>query len=73
MGSTEAVYLGALAMKKNWQRRRREAGLPADRPNLVFGHNAQVAWQKVRPALPGSGSGTPWPLCSASIPAEASS
>ncbi len=48
MGSTEACYLGALAMKKNCQKRMREAGLPATSPNLVFGHNAQVAWQKVR-------------------------
>lgn len=63
MGSTEACYLGGLAMKKQWQARRREAGLPADRPNIVFSHVAQVCWQKVsshgdthRPAFMGTWS-----------------
>ena len=46
VGSTEGCLLGALAMKKNWAARRRAAGLPTDRPNLVMGANAQVAWQK---------------------------
>lgn len=50
VGSTEACYLGGLAMKKQWQQRRRAAGLPADRPNIVVSHVAQVCWQKVRRA-----------------------
>jgi hypothetical protein len=47
VGSSEACYLGGIAMKKRWQERRRTAGLPADRPNLVVSHVAQVCWQKV--------------------------
>lgn len=46
VGSTEACYLGALAAKKNWQAKRKAAGLSTDRPNMIFGHNAQIAWQK---------------------------
>lgn len=46
IGSTEAIYLGVLAAKKNWQAKRREAGLSCDRPNMVYGANAQVAWHK---------------------------
>ncbi|EFN59728.1 hypothetical protein CHLNCDRAFT_133312 [Chlorella variabilis] len=46
VGSSEACYLGGLAMKKKWQQARRAAGLPIDRPNLVLSHVAQVCWQK---------------------------
>lgn len=46
VGSTEACYLGALAAKKNWQQRRKEKGLSTHSPNMIFGHNAQIAWQK---------------------------
>lgn len=35
-------------MKKRWQEARRAAGLPADKPNIVVSHVAQVCWQKVR-------------------------
>jgi glutamate decarboxylase len=45
-GSSEAVMLGALALKWRWRERRRAAGLPADRPNLVTGTNVQVCWEK---------------------------
>ena len=45
-GSSEACMLGALALKRRWQHRRRAAGRPADRPNLVLGINAQVCWEK---------------------------
>jgi glutamate decarboxylase len=46
VGSTEGVYLGMLAMKKNWQKKRREAGLSTENPNIIFGSNAQIAWMK---------------------------
>lgn len=46
VGSTEACYLGGLAMKLNWRAARRAAGLPADRPNIVLSHIAQVCWKK---------------------------
>src|SRR5215203_1151823 len=45
-GSSEAAMLGGLALKRRWQKRRGEAGKPADRPNLVMGINVQVCWEK---------------------------
>ncbi|MDE3206465.1 MAG: glutamate decarboxylase [Acidobacteriota bacterium] len=45
-GSSEAVMLGAMALKWRWRARRRAAGLPTDRPNLVMGANVQVCWEK---------------------------
>jgi glutamate decarboxylase len=45
-GSSEAAMLGALALKRRWQKRRAAAGEPSDRPNLVMGINVQVCWEK---------------------------
>ena len=45
-GSSEAAMLGGLALKRRWQKRRKAAGEPADRPNLVMGINVQVCWEK---------------------------
>jgi glutamate decarboxylase len=45
-GSSEAVMLGALAMKWRWKAAREKAGKPADRPNLVFGADVHVVWDK---------------------------
>jgi glutamate decarboxylase len=45
-GSSEACMLGGLALKWRWRQRRTEAGLSADRPNLVMGSNVQVCWEK---------------------------
>jgi glutamate decarboxylase len=45
-GSSEAVMLGALAMKWRWKAARSAAGKPADRPNLVYGADAHVVWDK---------------------------
>ncbi len=45
-GSSEAVMLGALALKWQWRARRRAAGQATDRPNLVTGANVQVCWEK---------------------------
>ncbi|MGD0385406.1 MAG: glutamate decarboxylase [Solirubrobacteraceae bacterium] len=45
-GSSEAVMLGALALKWRWRERMRAAGRPTDRPNLVAGINVQVCWEK---------------------------
>jgi glutamate decarboxylase len=44
-GSSEAAMLGGLAMLWRWRARRRAAGLPTDRPNLVSGP-VQVCWHK---------------------------
>jgi glutamate decarboxylase len=46
IGSSEASMLGGLALKRRWQQRRRAAGKPADKPNLVMGINVQVCWEK---------------------------
>ncbi|HTU13776.1 MAG TPA: glutamate decarboxylase [Solirubrobacterales bacterium] len=45
-GSSEAVMLGALSMKWNWKNRRKKAGKPTDRPNLVYGSDVHVVWDK---------------------------
>jgi glutamate decarboxylase len=45
-GSSEAIMLGALSLKWKWRERRQAAGLPADRPNLVFGGDVHVVWEK---------------------------
>jgi glutamate decarboxylase len=46
VGSSEAVMLGGLAMKKRWQEERKAAGKDYFHPNIVFGSNAQVALEK---------------------------
>src|SRR2546421_5967764 len=45
-GSSEAIMLGALSLKWNWRKRRESAGKPTDRPNLVFGGDVHVVWEK---------------------------
>jgi glutamate decarboxylase len=45
-GSSEAIMLGALSLKWNWRKRREAAGMPTDRPNLVFGGDVHVVWEK---------------------------
>jgi glutamate decarboxylase len=45
-GSSEAVMLGALAMKWRWKAAREKAGKPTDRPNLVYGADVHVVWDK---------------------------
>src|SRR5215208_2892107 len=45
-GSSEAIMLGALSLKWNWRARREAAGKPVDRPNLVFGGDVHVVWEK---------------------------
>ena len=42
VGSSEGVMMGGLALKRRWERRRKEAGLPYDKPNVIFGENAHV-------------------------------
>jgi glutamate decarboxylase len=38
--------LGGLALKRLWQHRRKAAGEPADKPNIVMGINVQICWEK---------------------------
>lgn len=45
-GSSEAIMLGALSLKWKWRERRQAVGLSVDRPNLVFGGDVHVVWEK---------------------------
>ena len=45
-GSSEAIMLGALSLKWKWRKRREAAGKATDRPNLVFGGDVHVVWDK---------------------------
>jgi glutamate decarboxylase len=45
-GSSEAIMLGALSLKWKWKQRREAAGLPVDKPNLIFGGDVHVVWEK---------------------------
>jgi glutamate decarboxylase len=45
-GSSEAIMLGALSLKWKWRKRREAEGKPTDRPNLVFGGDVHVVWEK---------------------------
>ena len=45
-GSSEAIMLGALSLKWRWRERREAAGKPTDKPNLVFGGDVHVVWEK---------------------------
>ncbi|KAI1154047.1 pyridoxal phosphate-dependent transferase [Nemania diffusa] len=45
-GSSEAIHLGGLAMKRRWQEHRRAKGLDTSQPNIIMGANAQVALEK---------------------------
>ncbi len=44
-GSSEAAMLGGLAMKRRWEAKRKAAGKPIDKPNLVTGP-VQICWHK---------------------------
>src|ERR1700712_2022287 len=45
-GSSEAIMLGALSLKWKWKGRREAVGLAVDKPNLVFGGDVHVVWEK---------------------------
>src|SRR3954451_6658261 len=45
-GSSEAIMLGGLCLKWKWRERREAAGQPTDRPNLIFGADVHVVWEK---------------------------
>lgn len=46
IGSSEAIMLGLLAHKRSWRNRRAATGLPTDNPNVVFGAETHVVWDK---------------------------
>jgi glutamate decarboxylase len=45
-GSSEAIMLGALSLKWKWRQRREKAGKDTSRPNLIFGGDVHVVWEK---------------------------
>jgi glutamate decarboxylase len=45
-GSSEAIMLGALSLKWKWRARREAARKDTARPNLVFGGDVHVVWEK---------------------------
>ncbi|KAL4790993.1 pyridoxal phosphate-dependent transferase [Aspergillus venezuelensis] len=46
VGSSEAIMLGTLAMKKKWQNKRKAEGKDWTRPNIVMNSAVQVCWEK---------------------------
>lgn len=44
-GSSEAAMLGGMAMKRNWEAKRKAAGEPIGKPNLITGP-VQICWHK---------------------------
>ncbi|GAB1312893.1 Glutamate decarboxylase [Madurella fahalii] len=46
VGSSEAIMLAVLAMKKRWKNKRIAEGRPCDRPNIVMSSAVQVCWEK---------------------------
>lgn len=45
-GSSEAIHLAGLAMKRRWEASRKKAGKSIAKPNIIMGANAQVALEK---------------------------
>lgn len=46
VGSSEAIMLAVLAMKKRWKNARLAAGKDASNPNIVMSSAVQVCWEK---------------------------
>jgi glutamate decarboxylase len=45
-GSSEAIMLGSLSLKWNWRKRQEAAGQSTANPNLIFGGDVHVVWEK---------------------------
>jgi glutamate decarboxylase len=46
IGSSEAIMLAVLAMKKVWKNKRKAEGKPCDNPNIIMNSAVQVVWEK---------------------------
>lgn len=46
VGSSEAIMLGTLAMKKKWQNKRKAEGKDYSKPNIIMNSAVQVCWEK---------------------------
>jgi len=46
IGSSEAIMLATLAMKKRWQKKRKAEGKDWSNPNIIMNSAVQVCWEK---------------------------
>lgn len=46
IGSSEAIMLGVLAMKRRWKQRRQAEGKSTENPNIIMSSAVQVCWEK---------------------------
>ncbi|KAH8677863.1 glutamate decarboxylase [Xylariales sp. PMI_506] len=46
VGSSEAIMLAVLAMKKRWKNKRKAQGKSTENPNLIMSSAVQVCWEK---------------------------
>ncbi len=46
VGSSEAIMLAVLAMKRRWKNARKAAGKSTENPNIVMSSAVQVCWEK---------------------------
>ncbi|KAH8897791.1 glutamate decarboxylase [Thozetella sp. PMI_491] len=46
VGSSEAIMLAVLAMKKRWKNKRVAEGKSTDKPNIIMSSAVQVCWEK---------------------------
>ncbi|KAF2143289.1 uncharacterized protein K452DRAFT_268685 [Aplosporella prunicola CBS 121167] len=46
IGSSEAIMLAVLAMKKRWQQKRKAEGKSTEKPNIIMNSAVQVCWEK---------------------------
>ncbi|KAF2461995.1 glutamate decarboxylase [Lineolata rhizophorae] len=46
IGSSEAIMLAVLAMKRRWRKQRETEGKPSDKPNIIMNAAVQVCWEK---------------------------
>jgi len=46
IGSSEAIHLAGLALKWKWRKHQEAQHKPYDKPNIVYGKNAHVCWDK---------------------------
>jgi glutamate decarboxylase len=50
-GSSEAIHLGGMAMKRRWIEKRQKEGKSTTNPNILMGANAQVALEYIPRSL----------------------
>lgn len=47
VGSSEAILLAGVALKRRWQHRQEAANKATDHPNLILGRHVHVCWEKL--------------------------